>query len=45
MKCQSYICPKCGTKQLKHPTYSLIIRLKCFQCGHTELLTNILGSK
>ena len=40
-----YTCPKCGTRQLKHPIFNLIIRLECYKCGHAQLLTNILGSK
>ena len=40
-----YICPECKTIQIKQPIENLIIRVECYKCGHTQLLTNILGSK
>ena len=40
-----YVCPKCGAHQIKQPSNDLIIKVKCYMCGHIQHLTNILGPK
>lgn len=40
-----YICPHCKTSQLQPATNNLIIEVVCNNCGHKQLLSNVLGSK
>lgn len=42
---KKYMCPKCGAHQVKQPSHNLIIKVECYMCGYTQLLTNILGPK
>lgn len=46
-KFERFICPQCKHTQLESISNrnSLLIKIICRECGHQEILSNILGSK